>query len=340
MKKKRALAAALAFLFASTPLWAQIAGNTAGAKLQAGISLFGERRFGDAIIELRRAQTESQNNAERAEAQFWIAMSQLSAAQYRNAIHDFDEITRLDPLSIRRLEIPYQKGRAHFSLKNYNEAIILFKEYADSIQIDGRYIQGVRADNWYAPPDNIDAYNRKAAAIFWIGESLYHLNQHDKALEMFDVIIRQYPKSVKFEAASNRAELIKQKKLEAGLLEIIRLNSGREGGGGLETGPDARRRESAYEDAVLAYKNSIAPFLIPTKSAPVITPQSPGGARPEIPRAPPVMETPGAPKGVVKENQNSDTMLRLLNIKTQALEMMDRMVSTLNAFEAMGWERW
>lgn len=232
MKKKRALAAALAFLFASTPLWAQIAGNAAGAKLQAGISLFGERRFGDAIIELRRAQTESQNNAERAEAQFWIAMSQLSAAQYRNAIHDFDEITRLDPLSIRRLEIPYQKGRAHFSLKNYNEAIILFKEYADSIQIDGRYIQGVRADNWYAPPDNIDAYNRKAAAIFWIGESLYHLNQHDKALEMFDVIIRQYPKSVKFEAASNRAELIKQKKLEAGLLEIIRLNSGREEGGG------------------------------------------------------------------------------------------------------------
>lgn len=339
MKQKRFLFAGLAFLFACAALDAQTGGGTVGGKLQHGISLFGERRFGDAIVELRRAQTEAQNNAERAEAQFWIAMSQLSAGQYRNAIHDFDEITRLDPLSIRRLEIPYQKGRAYFSLKNYNEAIILFKEYADSIQIDGRYIQGVRADNWYAPPDNIDAYNRKAAAIFWIGESLYHLNQHDKALEMFDVIIRQYPKSVKFEAASNRAELIKQKKLEAGLLEIIRLNGGRSEGGA--AGVETRPGQNAYEDAVLAYKNSIAPFLMQTKpaSGSVMTPQSPVVSRPEIPRAP-VPETGAAPKSAVKENQNSDTLLRLLNIKTQALEMMDRMVSTLNAFEAMGWERW
>ena len=293
-----------AVLFAQA--WQQ--GAIVSNRLQLGVELYGQGKWGEAIIELRKAQAENQSPQIRSEAQFWIAMSELSAGKFQDAVHSLDEIIRINPSSERRLEIPYQKGRAFFYLGRYNEAIILFKEYADSIQVDGRYFQGV-----YSSSNNNDAYNRKAAAIYWVGECLYNLEQWDKAAEMFELVIKQYPQSIKYETSSNRLALIKQKKTEEGLLEIIRLSS-------LQPTvvvpplPSAPQPppNNAYDDAVLAYKNSIAPFLM---QLPPVTKKKTG-------------------------TQDPDTMMRLLNIKTQALEMMDRLTSALSAFETLEWEGW
>ncbi|MDR2480757.1 MAG: tetratricopeptide repeat protein [Spirochaetaceae bacterium] len=382
------------FLFSGTFLCAQLDGQFPAAQsvgLQKGVELYGQGQWGGAIVELRRAQSETRSNSIRSEAQFWIAMSELAAGKYREAIHNFDEIAIIDPLSPRRLEVPYQKARALFQLGMYNEAIVLFKEYADSIQVDGRYIQGVRAGNWSSPSGTNDAYNRKSSAIYWIGECLYKLEQWDRSGEMFGVVVDYYPKSTKYETSMNRLALIKQKKIEGTLLEIIKqnsqpVNSNTSRGAAVKNTP-----ANSYEDAVLAYKNSIAPFLIHelnktsaknnehTQPHPV-QPQPPrpafentavpeavqpdSSAVPEMSGADLLSDAqldyapqqedsgiqPGYPDHTVKAepaqtakplgSQSPETMMRLLNIKTQALEMMDRLVSTLKTFESFEQERW
>jgi tetratricopeptide (TPR) repeat protein len=351
------------------------AGNVAAsaqARLNRGIELYAEGRWGDAIVELRRAGQEAPGATNRAEALFWIAMAEMASFQYQDAIHDFDEITRVDPLSVRRFEVPYQKARAFYYLGRYNEAIVLFTQYADSIRIDGRYINGVRSDNWYADSAKSNAnddYNRKAAAIYWIGECLFNLEQYDKAEEMLNVVIRQYAMSYKFEAATNRLALIKQKKVEMQLLDIVRrggtIGAADKAQGAANPSAAVPANPAAYNDAVLAYKNSIAPFLMRDASKESYTPgQAQPGAQPNYPQPypgapsnypgtqpypynppnPPASNNPAVP-GNAGGGRNSggadpNTMMRLLTVKTQALEMMERLVSTLNAFENIesgGW---
>jgi tetratricopeptide (TPR) repeat protein len=348
------------FLFAQGYDGAGNAAVSAQGRLKRGIELYSEGRWGEAIIELRRAGQEAPSATNRAEALFWIAMAEMASPQYQDAIHDFDEITRVDPLSVRRFEIPYQKARAFYYLGRYNEAIVLFTQYADSIRVDGRYINGVRADNWYADRASggtNDDYNRKASAIYWVGECLFNLEQFDKAEEMFNVVLRQYAMSHKYEAATNRLALIKQKKVETRLLDIVR----RSGGSG--AAPQGAAPVGAYNDAVLAYKNSIAPFLMRDASKEYYTPgQAQQGGQPVQPNypqpnqsaqvrppsypynppAPPSAYNSGASGSAVKDASGNDpnTMMRLLTIKTQALDMMERLVTTLNAFENIesgGW---
>ncbi|MDR3301411.1 MAG: tetratricopeptide repeat protein [Spirochaetaceae bacterium] len=305
--------------------FAQSAGSAQGgafkSRLQSGIELYAGGQWGEAIIELRRFQQDVANVASRAEAQFWIAMAQISAGQYEDAIHDFEEITRIDPRSVRVLEVPYQKARALYYLAKYNEAIVLFKQYADSIHPDGRYVNGIRVDNWNMDgrannPD--DEYNRKSAAIYWIAECLFSLEEYDKAEEMFTVVVNQYTKSRKYESASNRLVLIKQKKLEAQLLDLMRQN-------GAPPPSGAVSKASGYEDALSAYQKSIAPYLAQDTSKENYTP---GPAVPAATGRMPLAQT------------DPNTTMRLLAVKTQALEMMERLMTTLNAFENIETGRW
>lgn len=288
-----------AFFVCVLVFWGVGAVSAQQSRLGAAIEFYGQGLWGEAINELRRFQSETADNAARSEAQFWIGMCSLAAGRYRDAQHDFDEVIRLNSSSTRRLDATYQKGRAFFYLQNYNEAIICFKEYSDNIELSGVATQ--------------DAYNRKAAALFWTAECLYMLDEFSRAAKIYETITTLYNSSVKNEAAQNRLTMIKQKMTEEGLLEIIRLSNDGESGG------------NEYNDALLAYKNSIAPFIMQSGSVPaqgsVSTRSSPVSGSAEI------------------NNQDPDTLMRLLQIKTQALEMMERLTSTLNAFESLEWEK-
>jgi tetratricopeptide (TPR) repeat protein len=368
----------LAFLlFPLAAALAQSGDNT--ARFNRGLNLYGDGFWGEAIVEFRRYQQEALNATSRAEAQFWIAMAEMSAGEYNGAIHDFDEIARIDPLSIRRFEVPYQKARSYFYLGRYNEAIGLFTRYADSIRIDGRYDNGVRTDNWFAPnADSDDEYQKKASAIYWIGECLYNLDEYDKAAEMYDTIITQYQRSRKYEPSTGRIALIKQKKIEDQLLRIVRnaaLKQDEATATSSLTAPIApapvapvapaqntpppsgaaaggEQFGSAYNDAMLAYKNSIAPFLLNDAPKDSYTPAPQQDAmQPARPSQQQYQGNAAAQyQGNTPQAQNeaprttrapgSDTTMRLLAIKTQALEMMERLTTTLSAFETINQESW
>ncbi|MDR2097583.1 MAG: tetratricopeptide repeat protein [Spirochaetaceae bacterium] len=294
--------------------------------IDRGIELYGEGLWGEAIAHLRGVQRQNISAEARAEAQFWIAISAFAAGQYEEAVHYFDEIARIDPGNIRCAEVPYHKGRAYYYLKRYNDAIRLLGVYVDSIRIDGRYLGGIRINEWndkgvYGGADS--DYTKKAAAIYWMGECFYALGDMSRSEELFNSIVNNYPKSHKFEPASNRLSLIKQKKIETELLNILKSVPAESGSVRAEASP---AQKQATEEAILAYQKRIAPYLIT-------------GAYNERPKVPAVEAVP--PPDDKKMNQKDiDDVMRLLAIKTRSLEMMDRLVSTLNTYEIIEEEEW
>jgi tetratricopeptide (TPR) repeat protein len=279
-------------------------------KLARGINLYGEGRWGESIVELRRSQSETTDTSLRAEAQFWIAMCELSAGEYESALHDLDEFLRIDPRSRRVIEVPYHKARALFYLSRYNEALPLFRQYADSIRIDGRYINGVRMDEWTdygAETGTQDDYNRKASALYWVGECLYALEQYNEAETFFTAVITQYTRSHKYESSVNRVALIKEKRIQSGLLDIVKWNQ--EGQG--------TQRSNAYEN----YQRQLGTILG--------SGQYQGNGPPETAGSGRLFVAPG----IAGQQYDPEVLKRLLSIKTTALEMMDRLVSLSNNYE-------
>jgi tetratricopeptide (TPR) repeat protein len=320
------------------------------AQINTGIELYGDGRWGEAIVQLRRVQQQNIVPEARAEAQFWIAMSAFAAGDYKEAIQNFDEISRIDPGNIRCADVPYHKGRAYYYLKQYNEAINLLSAYIDGLRVDGRYLNGVRMGGWN---DDISYntesdYNRKSAAIYWMGECFYALGDLARSEELLNIVVKEYPKSHKFEPASNRLALIKQKKIESELLDILKSvpsDEARKSSGSAE-------QQQTTEEAILAYKKRIAPYLIsgayneqlkgsvPSPGTSPVSNAASSGLSSAQPGISPSTPVGSPPAGNNLTNKNTDIIMRLLAVKTTALEIMDRLVSVLNTYETIEDQRW
>jgi TolA-binding protein len=233
---------------AQTPDYSPPAASLAPAarfspRLQGGVRLYGEGKWREAVIELRRAQAEAANPEQRGEVLYWIALAELAAGEYGAAVRDMEELVRIAPASPRRAELPYHTGRAYYYLGRYDEAVVLLKDYS------GRVGEGEDS--------------RKSASLYWIGECLYALGQLDKARDIFMVITEQYPQSAKFEAASYRIDLINQKKVEIELLDLLKWSHEES----LRTMEEYQRRERSYDQALIAYQKRIADMLKDTRLA-------------------------------------------------------------------------
>jgi TolA-binding protein len=304
------------------PASAQTGGEL--SSLQSGINLYGAGRWREAVIELRRAQAEAANAADRGEVLYWIALAELAAGEYDASLRDLEELERIAPQSPRIAEIPYHRGRAFYYKGQYEDALMLLKTFSDGI-------------------NNDSAANaaRKSSALYWIGECLYSLGQLDKAQEVFLVIIQQYPQSAKFEASSYRNALINQKKVEAELLSILKWSHEET----LKTVEEYQRRERSYDQAIIAYQKRIAEMMKDTRVADLELSNSEyrrqladaeariallearlGG---EAQRAASVTPPPAAPA-------SSDRMIRLLSAKNSALEINNELNKLLNETEAAG----
>ena len=223
--------------------------QTPAARLDAGIEFFSQGRWGEAIPELRRVQAEAPSAELRAEALFWIGMTHLFAGEAEQALRDMDALEETDPGNRRVAQLPYHRGRAFFNLGRYNEAIVLLMRYADAIMPGPG---GVLAA--------ADA-SRKAAALYWTGASLFAMGQLDRAADMFSHVIEAFPASRQHEAASHRLALINQKRIETELLGLLRWSHEES----LRNMEEFRRREMAYNQALVAYQRRIADMLRGTR---------------------------------------------------------------------------
>ncbi|MDR2782989.1 MAG: tetratricopeptide repeat protein [Treponema sp.] len=204
---------------------------------QQGVALYGQGKWIDAAVKFREAQGAAATGDERAEAVYWLCLVEEAGGDFESAIRSLDILEKTNGGASRKEEIPYLKGRAFYSLGRYDEAIVLLKGYADRISAD-----------------SAGASAQKSAALYWTGECLFALGQLDAAQDVFFMITRQYPQSVKYEASVYRIALIYQKKVEQELLELLRRSHEE----ALKTIEEYQRRERGYAQALIAYQKRIA----------------------------------------------------------------------------------
>jgi TolA-binding protein len=212
--------------------FAQTASPLGVNALDRGISLYGEGKWQEALTELRKAEAESADTGKKAEALYWIALSEIGAGEYENAMKDLDGIAAIAPSSAWNSEALYHKGRCFYFLGEFDRAIIILNDYAEA-QNDPMKI---------------------ASSFYWVGECLFSLGQFDLAQNVFYRIIDEFPQSVKYEAANYRIALINQKKVEAELLSILKWSHEES----LKTVEAYQRRERSYDQAIIAYQKRIA----------------------------------------------------------------------------------
>jgi TolA-binding protein len=281
-------------------------------RLQGGIQLYGEGKWREAVIELRRAQAEASSVEQRAEALYWISLAELSAGEYEASLRDMEELARIAPSSPRQAELPYHKGRACYYLGRYDEAVVLLKDYSDRV--------GEGEDS------------RKSAALYWIGECLYALGQLDRARDVFILITEQYPQSAKFEASSYRIDLINQKKVEMELLALLKWSHEES----LRTMEEYQRRERSYDQALIAYQKRIAEMLKDTRLADLENANA--NYRKQLAEAEDrirVLEAGLAEKSAASP-PSTETKAQLLDLKARALELRNELEKDTQALESGG----
>ena len=219
------------------------------SRLIAGINLYSQGKWQEAVSELRRVQVEAPSRELRGEALFWISMAELSAGEYEEALQDMDALEAADPQSRRLKELPYHRGRVLYYLGRYNEAIVLLKGYADSLAPLPGAVQ--------SPAE----MSQRAAALYWTGECLFSMGQLDRAAEIFLLITQEYPGNPKYEASLYRLDLIKQKKVENELLGLLKWSHEES----LKNMEEYRRREASYDQALSAYQKRINDMLRDTR---------------------------------------------------------------------------
>jgi len=205
-------------------------------KFGNGERLYRESRMAEAAAAFRSAQETSKNTEDWAQAIYWVILSELALADYGSALRDMDQLEITAPKSAYARDMAYHRARAYFNQGYFEDAMVFFKRYSDSI------------------PDDAESADRKAAAFFWMGESLYSMGQFEEAEKFYAWVITRYPYSPKIEVSSYRIDLIKQKKIESELLALLRWSHEES----LRTSEDYQRKIRTYEHTLNSYQRRIA----------------------------------------------------------------------------------
>jgi tetratricopeptide (TPR) repeat protein len=195
-----------------------------------GTMFYTESRWQEAAAEFRSAQESAKDEKDWSEALYWVIMSELSAADYGSALRDMDELEKSE--SPRGIDISYHRGRAYFYLGYFEDALLQFKQYNDSSNDE----------------------MRKAAAYFWMGECLFSIGQFDKASEFYSWVITKYPASSRVDVSSYRLDIIRQKKIEAELLMLLKQSHEES----LKNSSDYQQKIKIYESTLIAYQKQLA----------------------------------------------------------------------------------
>ncbi len=215
--------------FFSVPL---LSAATGEERIDRGIDEFGKGNYQSALLTFRDVILNSSMEEYHGEAYFWISRSYMAQQELQKAEQNLEfYLTEYEghPLYPDAL---YQKGRL----------LHIQKEYEKSIRRLYGYIE------------EYPSHPYKANAYFWIGESLYALGHYEKADAIFTLVLRDYPKSYKVEAAKYRHSLIDLKKREEELLKLLKMSHEEY----LKALEEFDRREKSYEQAIAGYQRKLA----------------------------------------------------------------------------------
>jgi len=204
---------------------------------QNGAKLYRDERWMEAAAAFRSAQEIASNINEWSQAIYWVILSQMAGSDYGSALKDMDDLEKRAPNSIYSADMVYHRARVYYLQGYFEDAILLFKRFSDSINDNDREVA-----------------NRKAAAFFWMGECLYSMGQLDDAEKFYAWVISKYPSSPKTDVSSYRIDLIRQKKIETELLSLLQWSHEES----LKTNEEYQRKIKTYEYNLIAYQKRIA----------------------------------------------------------------------------------
>jgi len=206
-------------------------------RYQNGTQLYLLERWQEAAMEFRRAQEISQNDEDWSQALYWVILSELAYSDYGSAVIDMDALARRAPNSVNTRDMVYHRARIYFNQAYFDDALLLFKRYIDSV----------------SHLNDAVTQDRIAAAYFWMGECLYFMGQFEEAGKYYSWVSDKYPKSPKYDACLFRLELIKQKKIEAELLALLQWSHEES----LRTSESYQRTLRTYEQTLNDYQRRI-----------------------------------------------------------------------------------
>jgi len=206
-------------------------------RYQNGIQLYNSSHWNEAAVEFRRAQETAGNPHDWSQAIYWVILSELGFSDYGSAVRDMDELERTAPNSTFARDMVYHRGRVYFNLGYFDDALLLFRRYIESVS-----------------DRDIEYSDRIAAAFFWMGECLYTMGQYDEAEKFYKWVVDRYPESPKYDVSSYRIDLIKQKKIEAELLALLQWSHEES----LRTSEDYQRKIRTYEYTLNLYQRRLS----------------------------------------------------------------------------------
>jgi len=217
------------FILISTLIVAQ---NTNGRKLmESGLNNFSKGNYTIALSDFRDIILDSENEEIHGTAYYWIARAYMAQNLLEKAENNLDFFilnfagNKLYPDAV------YQKARLLFRKGEYDNSVQFFYKFIES------YPEHPYVSNSY----------------FWIAESLFELGHLEEAKIIYSMIIREYPKSYKLEAAKYKLSLITLKFRENELLKLLRISHEEY----LKALEDFQQREKTYEQTISDYQRKL-----------------------------------------------------------------------------------
>ena len=222
----------IALLAAGTLASAQESGIA--GELNQGIELYQQGSYEKALGKFRNITLNPGLDASLGDAYFWLAKSYLTLGQYDEAEKNLDFFLMNYPNHKHTAEATYLNGRL----------LYLLKDFEGSIQGLQAFVEGY-AESPFIPN-----------AYFWVGEALFQLGDFDQSRQILEFLLREFPRSVKVEAARYRISLIQFKKREEELLKLLKLSHEE----ALKSMEEFQRKERTYEQAISAYQRKLSAY--------------------------------------------------------------------------------
>lgn len=200
--------------------------------LRSGLSSFESGEYNQALLSFRDVLLDSDLERYYGDSYYWIGRSYLALGKISQAAQNIDFFISQYPSHRLVVEAEYQKGRILYLQEEYEKAIRQLYKFTDQ------------------HPD----HPFQANAFFWIAESFYALGHFDKAKKVYALIVRDYPRSSKLEAAKYRRSIIELKQREQELLKLLKISHEEY----LNALQEFQQREREYEQAIGSYQRRLA----------------------------------------------------------------------------------
>ena len=273
-----------------------------------GIKFYQDEMYNDAISSFHNIVLDPNNTDIHGDAYFWLAKSYFILDRLDDTERNLEYFLLNYEYHQYYEQAFYLKGRLLFKQQEYDNAILVFKNYIE-LYPDSSFI---------------------SHSYFWIGESLFLLGNMNTAMEIFQIVVQDYPNSVKYEAANYRLSLINIKHRENELLLLLKISHEES----LETLEEYQRLIQTYEQAVLAYQKQLSGKVDLTQS--VTTDESLAQKDVEINNLKQQIEklenqlACGSSSSPLDTNTNQATLNRLLQAKENALILKEYLMDYLD----------